>query len=203
MTLRTSLMLVPILAGCGSVPMTETETETETENDVQAGVPAEPISLQGWAPERIALPPEFAPALPAGSEVLLFAPGMFTAGTEDFWSYVFLMEVEETGIGAQRLTEILELYYDGLIQSVAASRGSSLGDDAATVRLHAVGGDQYEARIEMIDAFVTMEPLDLHVKIRASAADGGRTRLDVKASPQPYEHEIWRRLTAALASLEL
>lgn len=158
--------------------------------------------LSDWGTERIVMPPAFAPELPAGVEVLLFAPGMFDPGAEDYWSYVFRMRIGEPDLSVGRLHEILELYYDGLMASVAADRGLDVGEDPASVILLSQPPDEYFASIETVDAFVTGEELVLNAVLRLVPEVGG-TQIEFMASPQPRAHEIWDDLEDALASLTL
>ncbi len=169
--------------------------------EVEQAPPVAEVSLEGWSSERIPLPPGFAPGLPSGDEVLLFAPGMFDAEAEDFWSYAFLMRLEETGLDAERLTDLFEQYYDGLLASVAQGRDVTL-EDAAQVELFSVGADHYEAHVTLVDAFVTMEPVWLDARIRVRET-GESSLVSVLISPQHEAHGIWEQLEAAVSSLEL
>ena len=74
----------------------------------------------GWRTETIPFPLEFAPDLPyTGLEELRFAPGMFEAGSPDFWSYAFVWWVDAgqpTDLGS--LAAHLESYFRGLARAV-------------------------------------------------------------------------------------
>jgi hypothetical protein len=161
-----------------------------------------PVSLQGWRSERIVLPPEFAPSMPPGEEILLFAPGMFEATADDFWSYAFLMQIEETGLNVQRLTQIFEAYYDGLLVAVGEGR-AEIGDDPASVHINSIGPNEYTATIRLIDAFVTDKPVDLNLRIQCEKIGDVSTLLRVQASPQSPDHSIWTGLAAAVQFLDL
>lgn len=159
-----------------------------------------PVDLGAWRTEPITLPPDFAPTLPAGEELLIFAPGMFEEGAEDFWSYGFLIRFEETDLDLARMEELFELYYDGLIGTVGAERVSA---DPARVQMRRVRRGRYAATINTVDAFVTFEPLVLRLEIEVLDEDAASTLLRVTASPQPKGHGIWRALDIAVGSLEL
>lgn len=163
---------------------------------------AEALSLEGWYREEIALPPQFAPDLPAGEEILLFAPGMFDADAEDFWSYVFLMQVREESMSEERILEVFELYYDGLILAVAEDRKEDVGDDPAQVQMKSLGQGVFEMEIDLVDAFVTMEPLHLNLIVEVAPMDLGGTLLRVRATPMEKEHKVWLQLNHALRSLK-
>lgn len=164
--------------------------------------PLPPTDLTDWRPETITLPPEFAPGLPAGREVLLFAPGMFTEGAPDFWSYTFLMEIEEDGVDAARVEELFELYFDGLITAVGGGGEFDLPADPAQVSFEATGSGRFQGQVDTYDAFVTGEPLELHMLVDAESAGPGRTLLTVRACPTPPDGgALWRSLGDAAASL--
>ncbi len=160
-----------------------------------------PVDLSTWGTELIPLPPGFAPTLPSGDEILLFAPGMFEAGAPDYWSYAFLVRLDEPLAGAAELDAFLEAYYDGLIAAVAEGKDGDVGTDPATVVVSAAPGGGFLARIDLVDAFVTMQPITLRMTIAVEGERGELLRF--AASPQPEGHGIWRALDAALASLEL
>ncbi len=158
-----------------------------------------PVSLQDWRSERIALPPEFAPQLPSGDEILLFAPGMFVAEAPDYWSYAFLMRIDQDVPDATELTTLFERYFDGLLGAVG---GEEIGSDPAQVSLRQIGPGRYEGEVRLIDAFVTQQPVDLRLLVRSST-ENGATSLRVQASPQPREHAIWQSLAYVAHTLEI
>jgi hypothetical protein len=177
-----------LLAACGG----------STENHA-----VDPIPLDDWRTEIIDLPPEFAPGLPPGKEVLLFAPGMFEAGAEDHWSYVFLMRVERGGLGLDEVSAFFEEYYDGLIAAVGSDRGLDLPDDPSTARFEERKNGEYVGTVDLVDAFGDGAQVRLNVVVRKIDLSPERTVLRVLASPQPRDHELWGGLEYALRTLEL
>lgn len=178
----------------------ESTAEPAGESSAEPAAEQAAISLEGWRPEHIPLPPEFAPTMPAGDERLLFAPGMFDAEAEDFWSYAFVMRIEEANVDASRMNEIFELYYDGLVLSVG---GKEVGENPATVSIVRSGAGEFKATIDLVEPFVTMERINLNLLIEATSEGDKSTFLRIQASPQALEHEIWRSIKAAADSLEL
>ena len=147
--------------------------------------------LEAWRSEIIALPPQFAPSLPAGEEELRFAPGMYDAQAEDYWSYAYVLRLAEPVAHSRDLLFLLEAYYDGLITAVASGKDMDVGSDPATVQLQEEGEGRYWAQVDLIDAFVTGEPLRVHMQI-----DTSTSTLRAAASPQPRDHPLWRELLA-------
>ena len=200
------ILLLIVIAGCGSTRERTAETPRDVavapaEDSTTSAEPEAPASLEGWGSERIALPPAFAPGMPAGDELLLFAPGMFDAEAEDYWSYVFVMRLEQGDMRSDQLAEVFEQYYDGLIAAVGKERG--IEGDPASVMLLKRGDGDYVANVSLIDAFVTMERIELRAVIRADSSFSDSTYLEVLVSPQPEGHPVWERLEVAVGLLEL
>jgi hypothetical protein len=163
------------------------------------------ISLEGWPAETFGLPPDFAPGLPSGVESLRFAPGWRTPGAEDFWSYAFVMWINEPEPDAARIDELLEMYYNGLMTSFAAAAGHDISSTPVRVDVVPTAPNRYEARMHLIDAFATFKPMDLRVVVETAAEPSpetdARSIVRIQLSPQPPDHAIWRSLQAAIASI--
>lgn len=167
------------------------------------------VSIAGWQKETFPLPPGFAPELPAGSESLRFSPGWRDPKAEGFWSYAFVMWIDEPAPDAARLKDVLEKYYNGLLAMFAADKGKDISATPARVDVTGVvgapggaaGGGRYEAKMRVIDAFATFEPIDLRLLIETVAAGDARSTVRIRVSPQPKEHAIWPSLQAAVADI--
>src|SRR5262245_62014555 len=70
----------------------------------------------GWGKETIKLPPAFAPDMKwKGSEELRFAPGMFKADSDTFFSYALLFWLpDDQKIDSETMQRELLEYYRGL-----------------------------------------------------------------------------------------
>jgi len=159
------------------------------------------VSLEGWQAETFALPPGFAPEMPTGTESLRFSPGWRNPGAEGFWSYAFVMWINEPAPNAARIHDLLEKYYNGLMTSFAAGKGKDISKSPARVDVVRHGPNRYEARMHLIDAFATFEPIDLRVLIDTVADTDARAILRIRVSPQPKKHAIWRSLERAIADI--
>lgn len=162
---------------------------------------ADAVSLEGWQAETFALPPGFAPELPTGTESLRFAPGWRDPAAEGFWSYAFVMWIDEPAPGAARIDDLLEKYYNGLMASFAAGKNKDISSTPARVEVVRTAPNRYEARMHLIDAFATFEPIDLRILVDTAAETDARATLRIRVSPQPKEDAIWRSLEAAIASI--
>jgi formylglycine-generating enzyme required for sulfatase activity len=161
-----------------------------------------PISLEGWPSETFALPPGFAPELPTGTESLRFATGWRDPSTEDFWSYAFVMWIDESAPDAARVAELLDGYYDGLMSTFARSADKDIGSDPAQVEVVRTAQNHFEAQMHVIDAFATFEPIDLRIVVDTVAMAEGRSAVRIQLSPQPEEHVIWRSLETAIEAIK-
>jgi hypothetical protein len=77
-----------------------------------------------WEFERFALPPIFNPSFHyKGVEELRFAPGMFKKDSADYFTYVFVAELDNTtSISEQEVKNYLWDYYKGLCAATAKDR---------------------------------------------------------------------------------
>jgi len=199
--MRLALALFTVLAACSDRSSEPTKEPTEVAPAPAAAKDsvAEPKSqtcsrAPDWRFERIELPPEFAPTLPAGVEKLYFAPGMFKPGEADYFTYVFSLAFNEPGAATgEAIKEMLELYYVGLISAVAKGKGTAPKEPIATVAVTEAGGG-FEAVIETVDAFTTGDPVRLLLDIQISS---DATCVNVAASPAERGKPVWSELRAA------
>lgn len=182
----------------GPWPESRRESARTTRID-KAPMPADPVSLEGWPAETFALPPGFAPDLPSGRESLRFAPGWRKPDTEDFWSYAFVMWIDEPEPDATRVRELLEDYYNGLMNAFAGDR--DISHTPAQVTLTRTGPHSFDASMHLIDAFATFEPIDVRVKADTAATSDQDSMLLIRLSPQPETHPIWTDLQTAIESI--
>lgn len=192
------LLVVLLTAACSAEVL-----EPADAHDVGVADPASPAAFDAeaaaelaatWRPETIQLPDAFAPGLPAGTEELLFSPGMYEAESPQHWSYVFVIAFDERLAGREDLLDVLEQYYVGLIRAVAGSRGHTLEKDA-TVALEELAPGRYRATVELIDAFVTLQPLTIRMDLTLEDRDTG-SLLSAAASKQDRDHAVWAELLA-------
>ena len=180
--------------------VTQDQSTHEPTND-SVSTP-EPISLEGWPSETFSLPPGFAPTLPTGTESLRFAPGWRDPTSEGFWSYAFVMWINEDAPDAERVDELIETYYTGLMSVFAGNRGKDISATPVRVAVQRIAPNRFEAKMHFIDAFATFEPIDLRVVIETTAQSKDHAAVSIRVSPQPKEHEIWSSLETAITSIK-
>jgi hypothetical protein len=168
----------------------------------EEGAPA-PFSLptpEGWRTETIPFPLGFAPELDyTGLEELRFAPGMFTVGAEDYWTYAFVWWVPlENNPGIERLQTDLETYFFGLTRVVARGNGFDPGNPTYEAKLNAIDEsrpDRLRGRVLTFDAFAARKPVELKLRVEnLPCEEQGRRALIFLLSPQAEGHEVWTRL---------
>lgn len=164
-------------------------------------LPKRVASIDGWIPETFELPSGFAPDLPRGKETLLFSPGWRDPSTEGFWSYAFVMWIDESEPDADRLTELLDTYYTGLMSAFGVGRDDETPANNVRVELKPTGDASYEAAMNLIDGFKTFEPIEIRVLIETWEATEDQSAVSIRVSPQPKEHEIWQSLEAAIKDI--
>lgn len=162
-----------------------------------------PFSLptpEGWRTETIPFPLGFAPELDyTGLEELRFAPGMFSAGAEDYWTYAFVWWIPiDTDPGIERLQTDLEAYFFGLTRVVARGNGFDPGNPTYEARLNAVDESEsgrLRGRVLTFDAFAARKPVELNARIEnVRCEEQGRRALIFLLSPQSEGHAVWRSL---------
>jgi hypothetical protein len=158
----------------------------------------------GWKSETIPFPLGFAPALPyTGVEELRFAPGMFTAGSDEFWTYAFVWWLHgDVALDAATLNSNLAAYYAGLSTAVEQRENFDPQDAAAVAALAPAPSDEAGAArwvgtVSAYDAFVTHARVALNLEVRVfRCAAQDRTVALFTVSPQPAGHAIWKQLAA-------
>lgn len=166
-----------------------------------------------WKGERIDLPPGFAPAMTLkGIEEIRFAPGMFNAKADSFFTYAFVFSVPK----AQELTpEVIKremlTYYRGLAEAVSKGKVKKGDSEKFTFALEpskeATGAPkkipastkitQYTGELSWIEPFATAEPQVLHFELQTwSDPATARNYLFVCVSPKARAETdtTWKQL---------
>lgn len=158
-------------------------------------------SLVGWSAETLSLPPAFAPTLPQGTESLRFAPGWRSSEKEDYWSYAFVIWIDERVPDRRRIGTLLESYYNGLLSAFANGDGKDISATPVKIDIAQSSPRQFKARMKAVDAFGTYKPITIHLEIESVSLGSMRSSLRVKVSPQHEEHAIWNSLQAAIEDI--
>ena len=160
-----------------------------------------PKTPPDWRFERIEFPLPFAPDLKhEGFEELRFAPGMFNAKSDTYFTYIFAMKItNKVVLDASGLKSLLETYFRGLCKAV--SEGTDFKIDGSKISAK-VSEDHFEAEharhfhvtLQSFDPFVTGKPLTLNLEILTLDLGPSDHRLFAAVSPKPAEAPIWKLL---------
>ena len=136
-----------------------------------------------WKREVLVLPPDFAPELGwHGKECLRFSPGMFQAEAADFFSYTFILVLEEP---KKDLSDDLVGYYSGLSRAVMDDPDL----DPSWFRVTESSGSY---KLHWFEPFATKSPQDLNLRVERFD-EAGKVWF-VCASPADLERPIWKQL---------
>jgi hypothetical protein len=188
-----------------------------------ADEPKETLTFHtAWKGERIELPPRFAPAMTLkGIEEIRFAPGMFDAKSDSFFTYAFVFSVpKEQELSPDVIQREMLAYYRGLGEAVSKSRGKPVDGGKFTFKLdaekEATGAPekipagtkvtQYAGELDWTEPFATGQPQLLHFELQAWAdVTTGRNYLFVCASPKARTETdaVWKELRQIRRSFEV
>lgn len=161
---------------------------------------------EGWRGETIKLPAPFAPEMKLkGIEEIRFAPGMFEKDEEDFFSYIFVFQVEESQSLNQTVLESeLLAYYQGLCKTVLEDDADDVDFDEFKIEIESVKSDakekssppvSYSAKLEWIEPFVTKQAQTLNLEIDVwQDAKSKQQMMFASVSPSKSDSEIWNQM---------
>ena len=160
-----------------------------------------------WRGEKIAIPAPFAPDMKLkGVEEIRFAPGMFKKDEDDFFSYVFVIQVvENQTLSGSVLESELLAYYRGLCKAVMGEDAKDVDFDQFKIKLELVKGDargnsetkkiSYSAKLNWIEPFVTKKAQMLNLEIDVwKDATSNRPMMFAAVSPSKSDSKIWKQL---------
>ena len=160
-----------------------------------------PETPPDWRYERIEFPLPFAPELKYdGFEELGFAPGMFNAKSDTYFTYIFAMKItNDVSFDAKLLKSLLETYFRGLCRTVA--EGTDFDIDVSKISA-TVREDHYEAprsrhfsvMLDSYDPFVTGKPLKLRLELLVVERNRNDHRIFAAVSPKPADSPVWKLL---------
>ena len=160
-----------------------------------------PETPPDWRYERIDFPLPFAPELKYdGFEELGFAPGMFNAKSDTYFTYVFAMKItNDVSIDVKLLKSLLETYFRGLCRTVA--EGTDFDIDVAKISA-TLREDHYEAprtrhftvMLDSYDPFVTGKKLKLRLEMLVVERNRNDHRIFAAVSPKHTGSPVWKLL---------
>ena len=174
--------------------------------NVTTGEPASksellPKTPPDWRYERIDFPLSFAPELNYdGFEELSFAPGMFDAESDTYFTYIFVMKItNDVSFDAKLLKSLLETYFRGLCRTVAEGTDFDIDVSKISATVHE---DHYETKssrhftvtLDSYDPFVTGKPLKLRLEMLVVEIKRNDHRIFAAVSPKSVATPVWKVL---------
>ena len=154
-----------------------------------------------WQFERFALPPEFAPNIPyKGVEELRFSPGMFVKDSSNYFTYAFVVELDNiNSISRDDIKNYLLDYFKGLCGNTAKQRNLSIDTSKITVSVdkdESTGKDvHYNATLGIFGVFADGAPVRLNMEIKVmNDKANSKIYLVFIASPLNKTDKVWMTL---------
>lgn len=173
-----------------------------------------PIILDGpedWSYEKIDFPLDFVPSLPyEGFEELRFAPGMFDASSSTYFTYLFVLSIQnKEELPKNELKTLLSKYYKGLCSVVATSKKMAIDTSQIKVRLKNLKKPSsqtksYSVLINFFDPFTNGQNilLNMELEVIPNKQTKGVYVLSI-VSPQSKESVVWKELYRVKEKLKL
>jgi hypothetical protein len=193
-------------AGATSAPQPSSSASASAGASFQWPVP------EGWKPETIPFPLEFAPDLPyRGVEEIRFAPAFFEPSAPGYFSYAFIWWLEgRPELDRPRLERDLARYFAGLCDAVGGKKFSfdpkrfkaQLEPSAEPAAMALPGVRALRGTLDAYDPFKNGNgrEISLNLDIAIGDCSDGHRVLMVAASPKPRSDAIWKALAEREAS---
>ena len=164
---------------------------------------------EGWKSEQLKLPPSFAAKMKLpGIEDIRFAPGMFQAKSDSFFSYTILFWIPEKQVVTRKLLEQeLLTYYQGLCdavlrdKSVDSSKFSMVLKDVKlpdkSPKLQFLDHDRqdFTGKLEWVEPFITKKSQTLYFDVQSWHCESSKHRVVfICVSPQAKTAKIWKTM---------
>jgi hypothetical protein len=151
-----------------------------------------------WQFERFSLPPEFAPNIPyKGVEELRFSPGMFVKDSSNYFTYAFVVELDNiNSISQDDIKNYLLDYFKGLCGNTAKQRNLSIDTSKITVSVdkdESIAKDvRYNATLGIFGVFADGAPVRLNAEIKVMNDKAtSKIYLVFIASPLNKTDKVW------------
>jgi len=155
-----------------------------------------------WEFEKFPLPPSFATAIAyKGFEELRFAPGMFKKDAHDYFTYVFVAQIDSSVVISQEdVKNYLVNYYKGLCAITAKDRNlvidtSKINATVYRQKKSTTNYTTYDAVINLFGVFADGAPVTLNMEVSLiKNAPAKKSWLFFIASPLNKKDETWNQL---------
>ena len=162
-------------------------------------------SANNWKGGEFKVPTWFAPDMKvSGYEVLHFHKGYYNPKSVGYWSYVFVLIVNELNEPKETfLIEETRRYFVGLGRILGDKKNPNLSisnikmQPSSKAYKSPYTGKVQDFKLTAFDSWKSAKPIKLNTRIYTWLCKDGDHRAIVYAiSPQPKAHPIWDQLTA-------
>ncbi|WP_299311479.1 hypothetical protein [uncultured Aquimarina sp.] len=159
-----------------------------------------------WRKETIEFPLSFAPSINyKGTEYVRFSPGWGEHDSKEYFSNAFLWYLDEDPkLSTTTLESELEIYFNGLIQSVSEVNSQSIDNiPKAKAFFEKIDDKSYAGKILTYDAFITKKEVNLNVVVSYKTCEEIDKYLVIfRISPQQIDHPVWKKLNEVQVDLD-
>jgi hypothetical protein len=163
---------------------------------------AQVAAPEGWRKETFQFPLAFAPSIPyEGTEHVRFAPYWTRFAEERGFTYVVLWDIKRRELQPQEIERGLNVYFDGLMESVTKARKIEDPGTVSSVALHPMAAPAgwagaYGGRVWTWNGFGKGEPLVLHAEVTTRDCAADRTQVFFAFSRAARTQATWEELRA-------
>ncbi|MFT6243427.1 MAG: tetratricopeptide (TPR) repeat protein [Salibacteraceae bacterium] len=157
------------------------------------------ILVTDWGKEIFHFPLHFAPEIPLeGLEEVVFPKNWRKPDSTDFWSYVFVWDLDnKKAITASELESTLKPYFDGLMKVVNDDEDAEMIKTIAHFQKNNSLEDNvdFTGKLTIFDAFATNKPLNLNARVFSNyCEEKGKLILLFQFSPLGFSEPVWDKL---------
>ena len=162
---------------------------------------------QTWRGETFEFPLPFAKSIPyEGTEHVRFAPHWTDFASERGFTYVILWDIKRRTLEPAEIERGLQVYFDGLMESVTKARKIVDPGTVTSVALHPMAAppgwsEGIGGRLWTWNGFGRGEPLQLHLEVTHRACGADRTQIFYAYSKAPRSQaSAWDELRSIRAA---
>lgn len=168
---------------------------------------AQVAAPETWRKETFEFPLPFARSIPyEGTEHVRFSPQWTDFASERGFTYVILWDIRRRTLEASEIQRGLQVYFDGLMESVTKARRIADPGTVTSVALHPMAApagwsEALGGRLWTWNGFGRGEPLELHLEVAHRPCGAERTQILYAYSKAPRANAgVWDELRAIRAA---